>query len=168
MGDKLKKALKDIFSGDVSLQIDCDEINNLIAGYEETLFRQIQEAQNITDEDRAADNFDRTKADLAADLISQGTDNLRTVHRALKINNENHEGVDIPTYDRVERFYNGHARLLEPFEKEVQMTDAIGNRQKGRLFDKLNSAFFKLKMELDDTPIVGLKRLPLLSGPDPE
>ena len=88
MGDKLKKALKDIFSGDVSLQIDCDEINNLIAGYEETLFRQIQEAQNITDEDRAADNFDRTKADLAADLISQGTDNLRTVHRALKINNE--------------------------------------------------------------------------------
>ena len=164
----MKKALKDVFTGDVPLTIDSDEIVNLITGYEETLFRKVQEAQNITDEDRAADNFDRSKADVAAGLIAQGTDNLRTVHKALKINNENHEGVDIPTYDRVKRFYNGHARLLESFEEEVRTTDALSNKQKGRLFDKLNSAFFKLKMELDDTPIVSFKSLPLLSGPDPE
>jgi hypothetical protein len=164
----LKKALKDVFTGDIPLQIDNDEIVNLISGYEEVMFRQIQEAQNITDAGRFSSNFNRTKADTAASLIQQGTENLKTVRRALAINNQHHEGVDIPTYDRVKRFYEGHTRLLEPFEEEARTTDALSNKQKGRLFDNLNSASFKLKMELDDTQVVGLKRLPLLSGPGSE
>lgn len=150
----------------MGLEIDCKEINNLIGGYESSVFSQIEHMHNAGEDDKMAFGYDERKEQSSADILKQVTDNFKTLRMALMINNQKHGGVDLQTYNAIERFHKGQASLSNRLEHDVQTANSIRNRVKGHIFDRYNDESSKLSNELKKTRISGVELLP--PPPDPD